>query len=377
MSSRSAGSLDQSSHGIVIDMTTPMIAPAVVRTARSSAGAPGPLGQRLARSPPIVRANSSRARARISGTVMVSAVVSREHVQVGLRCRRPGHLPDGGADRGERAQPGGLLLERRDHPGVHVVLQDDVFLGREVPEERARRHLGRRGDLLHAWWPGSPARGTAGARAPGWKHASWPSSARASPRWPVIGMSVTLPIVPAPGRFHRPRAKPRRPAGRAPVVPVRARRGRNASARMALASAMPPQTHSIASRPCTNALRAECEQRRRAQRARDAHARRPRRSWRRPRPPRAGRSASRWLRYTEPSTVPSTATPMVAPTWRIAEISAEPEPLRSARQRGQRRVHRLRHGQPQPQAERREPGRREPGAAGDRGGGARPRAPPP
>jgi hypothetical protein len=68
-------SLDQSSHGIVIDMMTPMIAPAVARTARSSAG-------RLARLASasliteIVRANSSMARARTSGTVTVRAVVS-------------------------------------------------------------------------------------------------------------------------------------------------------------------------------------------------------------------------------------------------------------------------------------------------------------
>ena len=75
MSSMVRRSLDQSSHGIVIDMMTPMIAPAVVRTARSSAGRPA----RLARASPtteIVRANSSMARARTSGTVMVRAVVS-------------------------------------------------------------------------------------------------------------------------------------------------------------------------------------------------------------------------------------------------------------------------------------------------------------
>src|SRR6266702_747009 len=61
--------------GIVIHMMTPMIAPAVARTARSSAGRPA----RLARASPtteIVRAYSSMARARTSGTVMVRAVVS-------------------------------------------------------------------------------------------------------------------------------------------------------------------------------------------------------------------------------------------------------------------------------------------------------------
>src|SRR5260221_4575736 len=36
----------------------------------------------------------------------------------------------------------------------------------------------------------------------------------------------------------------------------------------------------------------------------------------------------RWLRYTVARIVPSTATPIVPPTWRIAVISAEPDPLR-------------------------------------------------
>jgi hypothetical protein len=65
----------ESFHGMVVDMITPMIAPAAVRTARSSALRPA----RLARASlitPIVRANSSRALARISGTLMVSAVIS-------------------------------------------------------------------------------------------------------------------------------------------------------------------------------------------------------------------------------------------------------------------------------------------------------------
>ena len=48
-----------------------------------------------------------------------------------------------------RAQPGGLGTERVDPEEFHVVLQDDVFLGREIAEERARRHLGGLGDLLH------------------------------------------------------------------------------------------------------------------------------------------------------------------------------------------------------------------------------------
>ena len=98
---------------------------------------------------------------------------------------------------------------------------------------------------------------------------------------------------------------------------------------MALASAIPPQAHSIVSMPCTNAPRAE------PSRAADPSA------CATPTPATtpllataaaaAGRPVTaRWPRYTESSTVPSTATPMVAPTWRIAEISAEPEPLRSA-----------------------------------------------
>src|SRR5260370_6057079 len=37
----------------------------------------------------------------------------------------------------------------------------------------------------------------------------------------------------------------------------------------------------------------------------------------------------RWLRYTVARIVPSTATPIVPPTWRIAVISAEPDPLRA------------------------------------------------
>ena len=57
-------------------MITPMTAPATVRTARSSAGRPARLATASATTV-MVRANSSSARARISGTVMVSSVVSR------------------------------------------------------------------------------------------------------------------------------------------------------------------------------------------------------------------------------------------------------------------------------------------------------------
>ena len=101
------------------------------------------------------------------------------------------------------------------------------------------------------------------------------------------------------------------------------------SARIALASAMPPQTQSIVSMPWTNAWRTE-----------PSSAAEP--SWCATATPAttlllaaaaaaAGSPVTtRWLPYTEPSTVPRTATPMVAPTWRIAEIRAEPEPLRSA-----------------------------------------------
>jgi predicted aconitase with swiveling domain len=75
VSSKLVGS-DQPSHGIVIDMITPTTAPAMVRTARSSAGRPARLPTASATTV-IVRANSSSARARISGTVMVRLVVSR------------------------------------------------------------------------------------------------------------------------------------------------------------------------------------------------------------------------------------------------------------------------------------------------------------
>ena len=98
---------------------------------------------------------------------------------------------------------------------------------------------------------------------------------------------------------------------------------------MALASAIPAQTQSIVSIPVTNACRTEsssdaepvwCATATPATTlllAADAAA--------------SGRPVTtRWLRYTETSTVPRTATPMVAPTCRIAEIRAEPEPLRSA-----------------------------------------------
>ena len=129
-------SLDQPSHGMVMDMMTPTIAPATARTARSSAGRP----VRLARASlitAIVRANSSMALARTSGTVMVRVDGLPDHVEVGLAVGLD-YLPDGGADGGDRAELGRLPLERLDHPGVHVVLQDEVFLGGEVPEERAR-----------------------------------------------------------------------------------------------------------------------------------------------------------------------------------------------------------------------------------------------
>ena len=56
-------------------MITPMTAPAMVRTARSSAGRPARRATASATTP-MVRANSSMARDLISGTVMVSRVVS-------------------------------------------------------------------------------------------------------------------------------------------------------------------------------------------------------------------------------------------------------------------------------------------------------------
>src|SRR5215471_14747587 len=63
------------------------------------------------------------------------------------------HAVEGGADRG--AQGGDRPHVRRlgqehIHPQqFHVDLQDDVFLGGEIAEERARGHLGGLGDLLH------------------------------------------------------------------------------------------------------------------------------------------------------------------------------------------------------------------------------------
>ena len=98
---------------------------------------------------------------------------------------------------------------------------------------------------------------------------------------------------------------------------------------MALASAMPPQTQSIASRPCTNAYRAEPSSA--AEPSACATATPATTPLLAAAAAAAGRPVTtRWLRYTERSTVPRTATPMVAPTWRMAEIRAEPEPLRSA-----------------------------------------------
>ena len=98
---------------------------------------------------------------------------------------------------------------------------------------------------------------------------------------------------------------------------------------MALASAIPPQTQSIVSMPCTNACRTESSSA--AEPSSCATATPATTLLLAAAAAAAGRPVtSRWPRYTESSTVPSTATPMVAPTWRIAEIRAEPEPLRSA-----------------------------------------------
>ena len=137
----------QPSHGIVTDMITPTTAPAAARTARSSAGAPGPLGHRLGhhRDRPGELVHRPRPDLR-HGQGEPDGLMKDVHVGGGVGVE---HLPAGRADGGDRAQVRWLLLERLDHPDVHVVLQDQVFLGREVPEERARRHLGRRGDLLH------------------------------------------------------------------------------------------------------------------------------------------------------------------------------------------------------------------------------------
>ena len=98
---------------------------------------------------------------------------------------------------------------------------------------------------------------------------------------------------------------------------------------MALASAMPPQTQSIVSMPCTNACRTESSSA--AEPSACATATPATTLLLAAAAAAAGRPVTtRWLLYTEPSTVPRIATPIVAPTCRIAEIRAEPEPLRSA-----------------------------------------------
>ncbi len=98
---------------------------------------------------------------------------------------------------------------------------------------------------------------------------------------------------------------------------------------MALASAIPAQAQSMVSIPVTNACRTE-----------SSNGTEP--AWCAIATPAttlllaaeataSGRPVTtRWLRYTELSTVPRTATPMVAPTCRKAEIRADPEPLVSA-----------------------------------------------
>ena len=60
-----------------------------------------------------------------------------EQVEVGLGVGGE-HFPASRPDGGDRGEPGRLPFECLDHAGVHVVLQHDVFLAGEVPEERAR-----------------------------------------------------------------------------------------------------------------------------------------------------------------------------------------------------------------------------------------------
>jgi two-component system, OmpR family, phosphate regulon sensor histidine kinase PhoR len=66
---------------------------------------------------------------------------------------RRAHAVEGRVDRGaqRRDRPHvGRLAQEHVHPEqFHVVLQDDIFLGGEIPEKRARGHLGGLGDLLH------------------------------------------------------------------------------------------------------------------------------------------------------------------------------------------------------------------------------------
>src|ERR1700689_4051521 len=164
------------------------------------------------------------------------------------------------------AQLSGLPLERGDDDGVHVILDHHVFLGREVAEERARRDLGRLGDLLDGrgvvtLLPEQPERvlPDGSTRSGLLALAEALRSGRAlfaHDCHSVLTGSDAIAGAPAGAAVA---AWPRSGAGwTAASAGVPARRGRKASASNAAARAMPAQHHSITSRPCTNATSTSC-----------------------------------------------------------------------------------------------------------------------
>src|SRR6201996_9533358 len=174
-----------------------------------------------------------------------------------------------GPDGGDHAQFPRLLLDGLHQGRLHVVLEDDVFLGREVAEEGARRDLGRRGDLLHrgglvALLPEEPQRLLAdGGPGPGLlplaqtgrlagSRADYLGHSPNSARWAGESSAATrvVPAWAAPSWLA--------PSWLAPSwleLWLRVRRGKNTTASSALARAMPPHTHSMTSSPCTNESR--------------------------------------------------------------------------------------------------------------------------
>ena len=239
--------------GIVAAMMTPIIAPAMFAdrevvgvTARS---APAERRRDLLDRP----GELVQARARTSGTGHGQLASSRQAAP-GPRSRHRGeHLAAAARNAAIGLRSGGWALERLQRQDVEVVLQHDVFLGREVAEERARARPRPPRRSARPWSRRTPARGTAGARAPGWQHASWPSSVRAGRRAgrgrrDVISWWSFCPgrlghawLTGRLGAFHRPAG----PAASAGAV----WRGRNASASSAAASAMAAQHQSITSSP--------------------------------------------------------------------------------------------------------------------------------
>ena len=114
---------------------------------------PEPLGERVGEHRHAAPANCSSIRARSSGTVRASSWRwSSSRRWLGLR-QKPRRRPRASTARIAATRPaqqlGGLVGDRRDQLRVELVEEDHVLLGREVAEERARRDLGRVGDLLH------------------------------------------------------------------------------------------------------------------------------------------------------------------------------------------------------------------------------------